>query len=111
MTTRYFGQRLTRNEDPRLLTGQALFVDDVHLSEMGHVAYVRSPYAHARVNGIDTSRALEMPGVITVITAEDLGDYWKPGPLLVQPPPTKHCVFNEQTQFPLVKADSGLTGD
>src|SRR3989304_6025947 len=48
MTTRYFGERIKRNEDPRLLTGQGLYVDDVDLSNMLHVAFVRSPYAHAK---------------------------------------------------------------
>ena len=44
-----FGKRIKRNEDPRLLTGQALFTDDVDLPDMGHVAFVRSPLAHARI--------------------------------------------------------------
>ena len=43
MATQYFGQRIKRNEDPRLLTGQALFVDDVNLPGMLHVAFLRSP--------------------------------------------------------------------
>ena len=49
MVTRYFGARITRNEDARLLTGQALFVDDVELPGMLHVAFLRSPHAHARI--------------------------------------------------------------
>ena len=59
MATRYFGERIKRNEDPRLLTGQALFVDDVHLPGMAHAAFVRSPYAHARIASIDVSPALQ----------------------------------------------------
>ena len=55
MTTRYFGERIKRNEDPRLLTGQGLFVDDVDLPHMLHVAFLRSPYAHAKINSIDVS--------------------------------------------------------
>ena len=50
MATRFFGERIKRNEDPRLLTGQALFVDDVKLPNMAHAAFVRSPYAHARIS-------------------------------------------------------------
>ena len=57
MATRYFGERITRNEDPRLLTGRALFVDDVDLPGMLHAAFVRSPYAHARINRVDVSQA------------------------------------------------------
>ncbi len=103
MTTRFFGQRIKRNEDPRLLTGQALFVDDVHLPRMAHVAFVRSPFAHARVNSIDADAARQMPGVVAIYTAADLGDYWQPGPLLVPPPPIERCEFHQRTQVPLAK--------
>jgi carbon-monoxide dehydrogenase large subunit len=111
MTTRYFGERIKRNEDPRLLTGQGLYVDDVDLPNMLHVAFVRSPYAHARINNIDVSQALEREGVIAVYTANDLGDYWKPGPLLVSPPPVKDIVFNEKTQVPLAKDKVKFAGE
>ena len=94
MTTQFFGERIKRNEDPRLLTGRALFVDDVQLPEMAEVAFVRSPYAHARILDIDVSAAREMDGVIEIYTADDLGDYWQPGPLLVSPPPIKNLIFN-----------------
>src|ERR671923_1149688 len=104
MTTRYFGERIKRNEDPRLLTGQGLYVDDVDLPNMLHVAFVRSPYAHARINNIDVSQALRREGVIAIYTAEALGDYWKPGPLLVSPPPVEGIIFNEKTQVPLARS-------
>jgi CO/xanthine dehydrogenase Mo-binding subunit len=65
MTTRYFGERIKRNEDPRLLTGQGLYVDDVDLPNMLHAAFLRSPYAHARINTIDVSQALQREGVVT----------------------------------------------
>jgi aerobic carbon-monoxide dehydrogenase large subunit len=97
------GNRTKRNEDPRLLTGRALFVDDLDLPEMVHVAFLRCPYAHARIRGIDTSRAKQREGVIAVYTAEDLGSYWQPGPLLVPPPPVEGMVFNQRTQVPLAK--------
>src|SRR5688572_13420570 len=103
MTTRYFGERIKRNEDPRLLTGQALYVDDVDLPNMLHAAFLRSPYAHARIINIDVSQALQRAGVVAVYTANDLGDYWKPGPLLVSPPPVKDIVLNERTKVPLAK--------
>ncbi len=101
MATRTFGQRIPRNEDPRLLTGRALFVDDVALPRMAHVAFARSPYAHARIGGVDASRALARPEVLAVYTAADLGDYWQPGPLLVPPPPIAGAVFHARTQVPL----------
>ncbi len=103
MSTRTFGRRVPRNEDPRLLTGQALFVDDVHLQGMAHVAFVRSPYAHARILSVDLEAAREVPGVVSVVTADDLGDYWQPGPLLVPPPPIAGCVFHPRTQVPLAR--------
>lgn len=111
MTTRYFGERIKRNEDPRLLTGQGLYVDDVDLPHMVHVAFLRSPYAHAKINGIDVSQALGRAGVVAVYTANDLGDYWKPGPLLVSPPPVKDIIFNEKTQVPLAKDKVKFAGE
>src|SRR3990172_2093303 len=111
MTTRYFGERIKRNEDPRLLMGQGLFVDDVNLPNMLHVAFVRSPYAHARINSIDVSEALKREGVVAVYTANDLGDYWKPGPLLVSPPPVDNIIFNEKTQVPLAKDKVKFAGE
>lgn len=103
MTTQFFGERITRNEDPRLLTGQALFTDDVQLPNMAHAAFLRSTHAHARIVSIDISTVSELPGVLAVYTAESLGDYWQPGPLLVSPPPVKDIVFNQRTQVPLAK--------
>lgn len=104
MTKKYIGKRITRNEDPRLLTGQALFVDDVDLPGMLHAAFVRSDYAHARIRSIDVSAAREHPGVVAVYTAEDMGADWEPGPPLVSPPPTiEDITFNSRTQVPLVK--------
>src|SRR5829696_5336389 len=111
MATRYFGERIKRNEDPRLLMGQGLYVDDVNLPNMLHVAFVRSPYAHARINNIDVSQALQREGVVAVYTANDLGDYWKPGPLLVSPPPVEGIIFNEKTQVPLAKEKVKFAGE
>lgn len=111
MTTRYFGERIKRNEDPRLLTGQGLYVDDVDLPNMLHAAFLRSPYAHARINNIDVSQALQRAGVVAVYTANDLGDYWKPGPLLVSPPPVEGITFNEKTQVPLARDKVKFAGE
>ncbi len=103
MTTRYFGAPVLRNEDNKLLSGRAQFIDDIELTGMLHAAFVRSTYAHARIRGIDRTAALQREGVIAIYTAHDLGDYWQPGPLLVPPPPVKDSVFNERTQVPLAK--------
>jgi carbon-monoxide dehydrogenase large subunit len=104
MATQYFGQRIKRNEDPRLLTGQALFVDDVDLPGMLHVAFLRSPYAHAHIRRVDCSRALAREGVVAAYAADDLGGYWRRGPLLVSPPPIDGIVFHERTQ-PILARD------
>jgi carbon-monoxide dehydrogenase large subunit len=72
VTTRYTGTRVARVEDSRLLTGHGTFVDDVTRPGMLHACFVRSPFAHARINGIGASAALEVPGVRAVFTAADL---------------------------------------
>ncbi len=101
MATRYFGKPVRRNEDARLLKGQALFVDDVHRPGMLHAAFLRSDYAHARLRRLDADAARALPGVAAVYTAEDLGDLNRPGPLLVAPPPIEGLVFHTRTQRPL----------
>jgi carbon-monoxide dehydrogenase large subunit len=103
MATRWVGAPIPRNEDPRLLTGRALFVDDVDPPGLLHAAFVRSPYAHARLRGAVVEAARRRPGVHAVLTAADLGDYWKPGPLLVPPPPIAGLVFHARTQVPLAR--------
>ncbi|HYP20462.1 MAG TPA: xanthine dehydrogenase family protein molybdopterin-binding subunit, partial [Chloroflexia bacterium] len=111
MSTQMFGARIKRNEDPRLLTGQAQFVDDVHIPGTAHVAFKRSDYAHARITGLDVSAAREMPGVVAVYTADDLGDYWQPSPLLVPPPPAQHVVFNQRTGGQLAREKVRYVGE
>src|SRR5882757_5451402 len=103
MTTRYFGAPVKRNEDRRLLTGQALFIDDIELPGMLHAAFLRSQVAHARIESIDVSAALQHPGVVAVYVADDLGAYWQHGPLLVPPPPIPGIIFNQRTQVPLAR--------
>ena len=68
----YTGQSLKRFEDPRLLTGQGAFLDDLTFPEMLYAAVLRSPHAHATIRAIDTAAARHAPGVVAVITAEDL---------------------------------------
>ncbi len=68
------GTPIKRREDPRLITGQATYVDDIKLSGMLHMAILRSPYGHARINSINTEAAKKHPGVKAVYTAEDFSD-------------------------------------
>ncbi len=69
---RYVGTRINRVEDARLLTGHGTFVDDISPPGMLHACFVRSPFARARIGGIDTAAALDLPGVHAVFTAAEL---------------------------------------
>jgi carbon-monoxide dehydrogenase large subunit len=81
------GQSFKRVEDPRLITGEGRYVDDVQLPRMCYAAILRSPYAHARVRHIDTSKALQTPGVVTVITGKDILGKIGPLPCAAHPVP------------------------
>ena len=72
MGAKWFGASVKRTEDPALLTGGATFVDDIHMPGMLHAAVVRSPFAHARVKGIDEAAARALPGVHAVLAFADL---------------------------------------
>jgi aerobic carbon-monoxide dehydrogenase large subunit len=111
METRHIGRPVTRNEDPRLLTGRALFVDDVAMPGLLHAAFLRSPHAHAEIQLIDVAEAAARPGVVAVITADDLGAYWQPGPLLVPPPPVPGLIFHPRCQVPLAKGKVRHVGE
>src|SRR5262245_23396479 len=81
----YVGQALRRKEDPRLITGQGTYVDDIVLPGQVWASWVRSPEAHAKITSIDTSAAKERPGVIAVYTNADL-DMEAPLPMAWVPP-------------------------
>ena len=66
------GQRVRRREDPRFITGQGRYVDDLRLPGALHATFVRSPWAHARIKGIDATRAQVLPDV-RVFTATEVG--------------------------------------
>ncbi len=77
------GTRVLRTEDPRLLTAGGVYVDDLRTPELDQAArltFVRSPFAHARITGIDTSEALRQPGVVAVLTVADMDDLGPPPP-------------------------------
>jgi aerobic carbon-monoxide dehydrogenase large subunit len=93
----YVGARVPRREDRRLVTGQGLFTDDLDGGAYG-AAFVRSPYAHARVLSIDVSAALEVDGLVAIYTHDDLPE--RVGavlPLLIPHP----CLFAPRTGYPL----------
>jgi len=75
------GHSMKRKEDPRFLRGRGNYVDDIQLPGMLHMDIVRSPFAHAKINSIDSTRAMKIPGVLAVITGETLAKYnlhWMP---------------------------------
>ena len=92
MTT-YVGMGLKRMEDPKLITGRGIYVDDLKFQDMLHAAFLRSPHGHARIKSIDTAAARSMPGVVAVVTADDLADIegavmtFQPEGMETSPPP------------------------
>ncbi len=90
----YIGQSVKRFEDHRLLTGQGAFLDDLQLPDMLHAAVLRSPHAHARLMSIETTAARHLPGVVAVITADDLEG-------VVEPVPTRRETEADALQPPV----------
>ena len=86
MTTRIFGSGIRRREDPRLITGGATYTDDVQLPGMAYAAILRSPYAHAKINSINTIAAKASPGVVAVFTGADTDGVLSPIPCAWIPP-------------------------
>src|ERR1700741_652535 len=87
--SKYVGKSIKRTEDPRLIKGLAHYVDDVRLPDTLHVAFVRSIYAHARINGIDITEAASAPGVVAVYTGKDIAEKVGPVPCAAALPDLK----------------------
>jgi len=86
VTTKMFGQRVPRVEDPRLLSGQGRYLDDLGHDALA-VAFLRSPHAHARIVDVDVSAALDVEGLVAIYTYDDLdGRTMEPLPLLIPHP-------------------------
>ena len=109
MSQSYIGAPVTRREDVRFLTGKATFVDDVELPHMLHAAVLRSSHAHARILGIDTAAALEIPGVVAVFTFQDIVNTVDPRPI-----PMRRGSFSgleRFLQYPLAEGKVRYVGD
>src|SRR3990167_1096197 len=91
----HIGESVLRHEDARFLTGRGTYVDDITLPNQAFAAVLRSPHAHARINGIDASAALAIPGVLLVVTGED---WLREG---FGPIPTKSAVNKKRDGSPL----------
>jgi carbon-monoxide dehydrogenase large subunit len=98
VTARVIGARVRRGNDPRLLTGRGAYVDDLQLAGVLHMAVWRTPVAHARIQSIDLSRALELPGVIDAFDLSAFGTTPPVFPTVVSDPSLKEC-----PQYPLAK--------
>jgi carbon-monoxide dehydrogenase large subunit len=105
---RYVGTPVLRKEDPELVTGQGTYVDNISFPGMVWMAVVRSPFAHARITGIDASKAKATPGVVDVFTAEDLEGEWG-GPLPFVWPITED--IKVPVHWPLTKDKARFQGD
>lgn len=82
----WVGQGIPRKEEGRLLRGRGKFTDDIKAGDMLYLRFVRSPYAHAKINSIDTSAALALPGVRAVLCGEEIGGQTTPF-IEIGPPP------------------------
>ncbi|MGI8764777.1 MAG: xanthine dehydrogenase family protein molybdopterin-binding subunit [Ilumatobacteraceae bacterium] len=107
-TSSVIGERMLRREDPALLTGEAKFTNDLHVLGALHVALVRSPYAHARIKGIDTAAAAAAPGVMAVYTGHDLADLWE-APMPCAWPVTDD--MKNPAHYPVAQSKACYVGD
>ena len=103
MTTRWFGERVQRVEDDRLLRGNGRFTDDIDEGAL-ESCLVRSPYAHARITSIDVSAARALPGVVAVYVAADLPFGDRDLPILIPHPNLTHgrtqrCLASEVVRY------------
>ena len=106
--TGHVGRSLRRKEDPRLITGQATYVDDIAITGMLHAAFVRSPEAHARIVSIDASAALERDDVVAVYTGQDMTDLGAPLPMAWAPDGVE---VNNPEHWPLAREVVKHVGD
>jgi aerobic carbon-monoxide dehydrogenase large subunit len=88
---KYTGRPMKRREDPRLIQGIAHYVDDIRLADTHTMEVIRSPYGHARIRSIDTSRARNAAGVVEVLTGEDLAGIIGKVPCAAQIPDMKQA--------------------
>lgn len=108
----FIGAQVRRREDPALITGAGKFVADIRLENAATMAFVRSPYAHAAVKGIDAGRAGAMSGVLAVYTADDLAAHVpKPFPFLKSADGGSLEHVFEQERFPLASDRVRHVGD
>ncbi len=103
------GQALKRKEDPRMITGQGRYTEDIQVPGSLHAVIVRSPEAHAAIASIDTSAAKERAGVVAVLTGEEMaGDFAGPMAMVWAPPGVE---MNTPPYWPLARGQVKHVGD
>src|SRR5688572_15903890 len=95
----WIGKSVKRHEDPRLLTGRGIFVDDITVPGLHHAAILRSPHAHALIKGIDATEALKLPGVFAVVTGKDVLEKTKPFAVVVKSAFKYYCAAIHKVRF------------
>jgi len=96
----WVGQAVLRLEDEALLRGEGRFIDDLDpVPNAYHAAILRSPFAHARIRSIDASAALELPGVVGVLTGAEVAAMSHPFPVGVENAPASYCCASELTRY------------
>ena len=107
MSTRTMGEPIARREDPRLLSGQGHYLDDIGHTALA-AAFVRSPHAHAQIVDIDVTDALDVDGLMAIYTHDDLpGRLAEPLPLLIPHPSLTHG----RTPYALAKDEVNHVGE
>jgi 2-furoyl-CoA dehydrogenase large subunit len=96
----WVGQALARFEDEALLRGEGRFIDDLDpVPNAYHAAILRSPFAHARITSMEVSRALELPGVVGVLTGADVAAMSRPFPVGVEDAPVSYAAAAEVARY------------
>ncbi|TDE00273.1 aerobic carbon-monoxide dehydrogenase large subunit [Jiangella asiatica] len=107
MTTSMLGEPIARREDPRLLTGQGRYLDDIGHRALA-AAFVRSPHAHARIVDVDVTEALDVDGLVAIYTHDDLeGRVGEPLPLLIP----HEALTHGRTPYALAKDEVNHVGE
>lgn len=107
MSEPMIGRAVERREDERFVSGRGTYVDDIKRPGMLHAVMVRSPIAHGRIQGIDASAALDMPGVVMVLSWADIAEYAKTIPQRTCPLPG----MEKFLQWPLAQSIVRYVGE
>jgi aerobic carbon-monoxide dehydrogenase large subunit len=108
MGAKHLGARVKRLEDPSLLSGRGRFVDDLKVSNALHACFVRSTYAHAKIQSVDGTAALAIPGVYAVITVNDLPEPMRSQPMAMLLP--NPAISEDCTQHVLARGEVFYVG-